>query len=417
MTRAIPEKARSKSGAGVIAALSAGRAVVCATLVLLMLPVDVRSEPIASRQKFFSRSVGLLTWEPGGSLDGFRGSGCVAWDRRLVFSCAHVFYNNGWATGDHSFYPGYDSADEPTSGGVALRGFRKLVEYSANRELYGPKTAQAYDKDVTVFYNYTDIAASFAAWHDGRAQLTRRDRRKLIAGYPALLYADGAEGFFFQHSTPSFRSPARRVKDTSSYYEFGGVTTGSGNSGGPVFVYNEKNQPVLAAVLVSGDAQRAGVRALDADTKLMAEKAIGHIKTNGLRTFSNTDSFTIPDGTQTFSSRSVRVSGFTGNVDVLRLSVDITTPHHGDLGLYLRSPRGRIFHFHLASPAPIEESTNPTLDGNLVIKDLQCYSGNGHFPGIVFAGNPNGTWKLFMADVHKGRVATFNSFSLTVGAL
>jgi subtilisin-like proprotein convertase family protein len=363
------------------------------TLFAWILTCDSHATVLHSERNFFSNSVGLMmVWE-----DEFisRGSGVVAWDPKLVFSCAHVISDDGlWSSDPFSFHPGYNSPTEPSSelDGIALRSYRYFAEYSSNVVQRGGNSKEAYDLDFVIFHANQDVADAYGYWTDGGGALAS-DRWKLIAGYPATIRLTGEDGFYYQHSTDFFTQKA--FKFYRSYYDLGNVTTGSGNSGGPVFVY-DGDIPYLAGILVSGDRKSVGVRALDADTKSMAENLLG--VDSKTRTFRNSSSFMLPDGARKFSSRSVEVSGFSSNVKSLKFGLDISTTYRGDLEVYLKSPTGRI---HWISKRKGGRAKN------LVVKNAD-YSKK--FAGFA----ANGKWTLHMRDASKHDRARYKNFSLTI---
>lgn len=362
-------------------------------LLLVLLPAT--SDGVThSKFGFFNNSVGLLRWNNG--LQTWRGSGCVAWDPRLVFTCAHVLYENGWAQGGYTFHPGYHDRNFPPFGGVFMRGYHYFSNYSGNVRRFGQRSRQAYDSDLLVLYGFTDVGDAMGAWHDGGSQL-RSNYWKLIAGYPSKVDFTGQNGFSYQHSTDYFsRSSSTRYR---SYHVFDAVSTGSGNSGGPVFVVNPADSlPYLAGVLVAGTSTTAGVRALDASSKSMAEAALRG--TTRTQSYSNKSAFVLPDGASRFSLRAVQVTGFTSNLSALRCSVQITTPRRADLDVYLKSPVGRV---HL-----INKQGQGGKAQNLAVKNAD-YTKH-------FSGNPNGSWTLHMRDAAKRNRATFKSFSVTASS-
>lgn len=338
--------------------------------------------------RLVNKSVGLLDW------DLWRGSGCVAWDPRLVFSCAHVLYENGWAQSNYTFYPGCHSGSFPSSGGFSMRGYRHFTDYASYAQAGEDETAEAYDLDFVILYNNSDVADSVGAWYDGGAQLRSRSW-KMIAGYPETVDFTGDKGFYYQHSTDLFTKAAYR--DYGSYHGFDGVSTGGGNSGGPVFVYDAQDKPVLAGILVSGSSDSAGVRALDDDTKKMAEAAVGNSSTSV--TVWNRSPLSLPDGVTRWSTRSVEVAGLPSSLSSLEFSSSISTTYRGDLDVYLKSPRGRTRW--------ITKRQGGGAD-NLVVKGANYTA--------AFPGNPNGKWTLYMRDAAKGDLARFRNFSLVVGA-
>jgi hypothetical protein len=185
----------------------------------------------------------------------------------------------------------------------------------------------------------------------------------------------------------------------NAYNRFTGVSTGPGNSGGPVFVYDSDNEKeYLAGILVSGLSNSAGVCALNDDTNKMASNALGIEPVT--RTYTNSKRLRLPDGSRKYSSRSITADGFSEGLTGLTLSARINTRHRGELAVYLKSPSGRI-HW-LSKPSKNRRK-------NLVLNDLDL--------SAVFDGaTPNGRWVFRMRDARTGNPSVFRNFSVSITA-
>jgi hypothetical protein len=99
----------------------------------------------------YSQSTGLVTARFSDGV--FRGSGVIARDPRLVYSCAHVLYADGvWAT-SYKFHRAYHSDSPPySSDGVSPRGFRYFTNYAPYAAQYGDNSYDAFSVDFVVYY-------------------------------------------------------------------------------------------------------------------------------------------------------------------------------------------------------------------------------------------------------------------------
>ena len=325
----------------------------------------------------------------------YRGSGVVARDPKLIFSCAHVFYDNGkWAT-DYIFHRNVHSRDYPDmAAGASPRGLHYFTSYANASADSGSESNRAFASDFTVLYGNSSFGPAMPALRDGGGAV-RSTRWKRIVGYPSEVDFTGARGFCFQHSTDWFNYRSRKLR--GAYHEFRDVSTGPGNSGGPILVRNDNGTEAVAGVLVSGWTRLAGVRALDLASHTMSGYALG--LEDRTITFPNTNRTNLPDGS--YIARSIPVSGFDGAVSKLRLSLAITTASRGELDVYLRSPSGKTRWIH-------KRSTDTT--DNLGVSGVDL---SGSFSGV----NPNGTWKLYIRDAAGGANGVFERCSITISAL
>jgi hypothetical protein len=336
-------------------------------------------------------STGFLESKIGGSW--YRGSGVVAQDPRLIFSCAHVLYENGrWAT-DYVFHRAYHGRRYPRiRDGVLPRGFRHFSSYAPVVRNYGSDTDLAFALDFTVLYGNSDFGPAAECWKDGASAL-RSGRPKMLVGYPAEVDFNRSRGFSYQHSTPWFRTRAYTVK--GAFHEFRNVSTGPGNSGGPIYVrHNAKGRNLVAGILVSGSRRTAGVAALSPATRSLATAALG--STPRSQEFRSTERIPLRDGDRWFSSSPIEVTGLTGGIASLRFSMVTEAERPEDLEVYLKSPAGRIHWISRGRGGSVQEV------------DL-----SRSFQG----GDPNGTWQLMMRDAVSGNASTFMKASIQIGTL
>lgn len=348
---------------------------------------------VYSKRGYFDDSTGYIQSEVGG--EWYRGSGVVARDSKLVYSCGHVLYEDGvWAT-RYVFHRGYHSSETPyVENGVSPRGFRYFTGYSSNADAYGTASSQAYAYDFTILYTDDSFGPAVGWWSDGAAVL-KSSRWKTIVGYPSRVDYTGADGYAYQHHTDWFSNAASAIRPP--YHLFQDVSTGGGNSGGPVFVWDADTEKYyLGGILVSGDIAVAGMYALNPSSQSMSDSALGLEKIT--RTFSNTRSFSIPDGRKTYTARSLSVSGFNGNMEAMKFSISIQTPRRGDLDVYLRSPSGRIRW--------VTKKSGSRASGLRIT--------NANYTS-TFKGSPaNGNWQLRVRDSVPGTKARLQKFSVTV---
>lgn len=348
-----------------------------------------------SKIGYFDESTGYIQSEVNGGW--FRGSGVVTRDSKLIYSCGHVFYEDGiWAT-DHVFHRAYHSRDTPyQENGASPRGFRYFSAYSTNVDAYGTASSQAYTYDFTILYG--DGFGPAVGWWDNGAEALKSNRWKNIVGYPSVVDYTGEEGYGYQHNTDWFSNRSKSIR--APYHLFDGVSTGGGNSGGPVFVWDDATDKYyLGGILVSGEATVAGVYALNDSSQSMSDSALGLEPVT--RTFSNTRATAIPDGKATYTTRSLQVSGFNGNVDQLRFSIAIKTARRGDLDVYLRSPSGRI---QWVSKKSGSRASGLRLN-------------NTNYSATFKGAAANGNWQLRVRDSVRGNRARLNQFSITVTGL
>ena len=382
------------------AARSLKTARLCAGLLAGLLGANAwAAEQIYSKPHYVSSATGYLR---SATDDGrvFRGSGVIARDNRLVYSCAHVLFEGGrWST-NYRFYPAWNAAASPGAAqGLVPRGFRHFSSYASLALTSGGTAAETFDLDFTILYANASFGSAVGWYSDGAAVLGTSSTRKRIIGYPATIDFTGAAGGAFQHATAWFTNPA--PLSLGAFRIFDGVSTGPGNSGGPVMVWDEiTRKSYLAGILISGTQTTAGVYALDADADTMATDALADVDSVVQRAFTNKQVFILPDHKSVYSERAIAVQGFKGGVRNMTLSLSITTGRRGDLDVYLVSPGGRIqwVSRHGSSAAANVRVSNANYTAR--------YAGQA----------ANGTWKLRMRDVGRGHRATFRTLGLSIAA-
>lgn len=308
--------------------------------------------PVGSLGQAPYQSAGLV--EANFGRKSFSGSGAVALDRRLVFSCAHVVYDSGRWANRFAFaraYSGYLNP-APTEFSTA-RGYRVLEGYAANRY------DDYFDYDFSVAYagRDGDFGPALELADDVYASLTDPGSNKTVLGYPSYRDADFEPGFYLMHQTGPFDDPFTEDYGSDFSYDppylvIDGVSTGPGNSGGPVLIQDagDADKWKLAGILVSGTDDSAGICSLGEQAKAAAsdllsnvveadayEQQITYGKTTVLRDnaarFNSIRFRVLPQGSQT-----VRICLY---LDLATVYGDPVGP--GEIEAQLRSPAGRIY--------------------------------------------------------------------------
>ena len=226
---------------------------------------------------------GILTApERSSSLIDF-GSGAVVRNPRVVYSCAHVVFDadtlDPWLNGVR-WYLRWASGSQPSSFvGQPLRSYYYFVGYASAARVQ-LNSVESFSMDFVVHYAYESTAnGGYAGYYDDGVTSLLSSRTKLITGYPNGNYASGDSRKFLMHSTGPFNRPF--VVRTGDYLGISEVSTGSGNSGGPVWVY-DGSQYGFAGVLVSGlersrgnSTDFAGIYGVDSTSAALIDAAIG----------------------------------------------------------------------------------------------------------------------------------------------
>lgn len=344
-----------------------------------------------SKPSLSKESVGLVQ----SKVDGYwyRGSGTVAYDPKLIISCGHVFYDSGkWAT-DYTFHRAWHAKGYPRrSQGVAPRGLSYFTSYVDACRTRGSESNAAFASDFTVLYGYSPFGTAAEVWENSGSAIRSWSRYKEIVGYPSEIDYTGASGGCFQHSTGWFTYGAYQIR--GRYHEFDDVSTGPGNSGGAIFIYQSTTgKDLFGGVLVSGARRMAGVVALDASTRSLADSSLG--ARPAARSFTPSTPVLIPDGASSFTGVPIPVSSVSGTVAKASLQLKVEAGS-GELEAYLRSPGGKIRWI------------------------LKKGGGTSALAGAIDLGDAfegaaaNGSWTLFLRNAAGGRAARIDACTLTL---
>lgn len=341
-----------------------------------------------------------------------RGSGFCAWNPRTFFSAAHVVYtDSGW--GEPPIWsPAVNSGEVDPENSIQSRGYYRFNRYAEIVEEQGESAA--FGKDVILAFAFKDLIPGPAAKLnlDGATDL-RGDVSKFITGYPAtIFYTDTDTEGYFMHQTGPFDIPFSYSSNGSLAATR--ITTGPGNSGGPIWTKNKGKGWSAAGILVGGLPSETVVYAFSKDLNALTravepviqKKQEAPFPIRGVSAstlyFPYNQSQTIPDGAEKWSSYIVGVRGFGEGmvIKTVKLNLSIATAHRGDLQVYVAAPGGYTATLHN------EEGAGKN---DLVFKDLDLTS--------AFAGvEANGKWAVRVRDRLKGDIATLKSYRLEVTA-
>lgn len=364
------------------------------TLMLTLgLTPSAESNVIQPVRRLTDSSTGLVTVRLGNY--EYRASGVVARHSRVIYTAAHLLFDNGrWATA-YNFFPGYHAGRMPHSDGLRPRGYRILTSYARQSRRFGLTSPRIFAEDFGVFFGHRRFGPPVGYWTNGGAALRSPARSKRLLGYPAALDYTGRGGGAYQHSTEYFKLPARRIY--GAFHAFDRVSTGAGASGGPVYVM-ANGEDRLAGILVAGSRTTTGVYALDPRAHALAAAAIGDARARS-GSFRNRQALTLRSGAANFAARSVAVT-LPGTIRRLSLDTRIATHYRGGLEVYLRAPSGRVRWVSRRAGGAAH---------NLFVQKAD-YTAN--FRGL----RSQGRWRLYMRDVRPGSRARYQSFVLHVTA-
>jgi hypothetical protein len=342
-----------------------------------------------------------------------QGSGAIVRHPRIVVSCAHVVFDDflntaatGW-TNQNDFNLAWNGDSAPDAeDALPLRGYIRFARYATN-SLNPKKYNLAFSEDFIAHFSYSDLTASAPAayWPNGVTAL-KSTALKRITGYPSGLYQVGDPLEYRLHRTPDFST--KLSVELGRYLGAVGPSTGSGNSGGPAWVYDAANrQWKFAGVLVSGletsqgdPANEIGVVGADSAPWSLVTAAIqasggAPLVQPAVFNTSATLPAAIPDANRsgvTFPF-DVRVAG--KRLTTLRITLTSDHTYAEDLEVALRAPSGRS----------VVIAFRPYLE-TLELDQREI---------VGLAGqNPNGRWTLLVRDVASNDTGSITSASLSV---
>lgn len=341
-----------------------------------------------------------------------RGSGFVAENERLFFTAAHVvFGDTGWNP-PPTWVAGHNAEEAPDAASeIPSRGYFRWTQYANLVETYGPNSRSAFSRDVALAWGLEPFVPGIPATLDFKgARNLQRQNISIITGYPAELDYTGESGGYFLHSTAPDITP---YKPALGRYVFTThISTGPGNSGGPVWLRDDFGNWKASGVLVSGRPSETGVYGMSSDIKSFLSAAAPVLSTprksmKFVKGVSATSTLLvmpkakkIPDGVQRWTRIPLNVLSFPDEATVSKviLELDISTAHRGDLVVGLLGPGGVFSMIHNGEGAD---------EDNLVFED---YDISGAFSG----GEPDGRWTLMVQDRLTGDPAVVNRFELEI---
>jgi hypothetical protein len=343
-----------------------------------------------------------------------RGSGFVAEHEQLFFTAAHVvFGDTGWNP-PPTWVGGY--SDEGAPGAeleIPSRGYFRWTQYANIVAEAGPNSRRAFSRDVALAWGLEPFVEGIPASLDfkGVSNL-QRSNISMITGYPAELDYTQESGGYFLHTTAPDITPFKPAVGPYLYATH--ISTGPGNSGGPVWVQDNLGNWKAGGVLVSGRPSETGVYAMSADIRSFLQAANPVLSTprrsmkfvKGVGASSTLLAMPkpkkIPDGKQSWTRIPLSVLSFPDEAKVSKvtLHLDISTAHRGDLIVALLGPGGVFSMLHNGEGAG---------ESDLLFED---YDVSGAFSG----GEPDGRWTLLVQDRLKGDPAVVNRFELEIEA-
>lgn len=220
---------------------------------------------------------GLVTAQVPNTTSRIFGSGAVVKHPKLVYSCANIFFDpkasDPWLTGVRWHRAWQLERAPAASEGQALRGYFRLAGYAsaARFSMTDPKT---FAMDFTVHFSYENTADGMMATIAANpVEALKSTASKRITGYPLGLLSP-VDRIYVMHETGPF---TRAFYDRSgAYLAIDEVSTGAGNSGGPVWVGNDYCGLIVSGLERStgGTADRAGIFAIDASIDELVNTAI-----------------------------------------------------------------------------------------------------------------------------------------------
>ncbi len=350
-----------------------------------------------------------------------RGSGFCAWNARTFFSAAHVVFNPGdTATPGNQGEWLAPPIWTPTANAEALdktksiqsRGYYRWAAYGDFASTAGSED-EAFGQDAILAFAFKKlIPGKPAKLNLNGLEDLQTKKKTLITGYPAVnAYLEDDITGFFLHQTGPVITPYRKLAGNALQTTL--VTTGPGNSGGPIWTRKDAFTDWQAAgILVGALPSETVVYAFSKNTSPLLravtpviKRKIGEpISVGGVSSYSLYFPFhkdtAIPDGVNKWTAFPITVKGFNSydTVKEIRLSLNIKTKHRGDLQVAIQAPNG-VNSFVLKE--------NGAGADDVVIKDLDLSETFTDVP-------PNGTWKLLVQDRLKGDKAVLKEIILEV---
>jgi subtilisin-like proprotein convertase family protein len=386
-------------------------------LIFLALPALAAEPPKTNSSQ--PVAVGLLGTEPyrhnglvlvGG---GGRGSGFIVQDPHLFFTAAHVVFGESTWGPPPSWVGNYSDAGPP-SGGVSSRGYFRWKQYTNAVTEFGIDSRNAFGRDIALAWGLDIFSAGTPATLDFKGQSNlRKPLPSIITGYPAILDYTEELGNFFLHTTEADSIPYKSGSRSASspYLLATHISTGPGNSGGPVWSAEVPGTWKASGVLVSGRPSETGVYAITPAVKSFlrgvepliatprrSTKSVGGVSSSSMLSVMKKPK-NIPDGRQRWTKIPLSFPQLEEGVTVsgVKLNLTITTAHRGDLMVALMSPEGQLAFVHNGQGAGAD---------NLILEDFENFYLADVDDLVGFEGSvPGGQWKLLVQDRLTGDLA------------
>ena len=349
----------------------------------------------------------------------YRGSGFIAQHPNLFITAAHVLHDDDqhrWLSPPRWFGQ-VNSLEEPDGVGASSRGYFRWASYTDEVTRSGPNSPDAFKRDVALVWSFSPFTSEAPAPIDykGAANL-RAGIPSMITGYPAIIDYTGEEGNYLLHST---REEVTNYKGAGNYLTATHISTGPGNSGGPVWVRGDDGNWKAGGILVSGRPSEDGLNGFTSEIKTLFKSAepvladpVRNLKPpakvgSSMRLAMLAKPKTIPDGRPKWTRIPLNLGNFPegAGIGTVTLNLTITTGHIGDLVVALVGPDGTSALLHNSEGA----GTN-----DLVFDDMDL---SGEFRGTAAGENGiiSGKWQLYVQDRLTGDIATVTRFQLEVG--
>lgn len=290
-----------------------------------------------SKPELANQSVGYIDTSLGRY--SYRGSGTVARDPRLIYSCAHIVYDRGKWADDYTFYRAIHQRGFPSrSLAASPRGFHVMSRYARAARYTNGESNRSFAADFTVFYGPVSFGPAVPVQENSGQLLRSFATMKRIVGYPAQIDYTGDRGYYYQHNTGWFSKQAFRIR--GGFNEFYRVSTGPGNSGGAAFLRDPgTGADRFAGVLVSGGRNSAGVMAMTGATRRVSDAALGSAAS---RTMSRNRNRISLGASRTSATRILPMRELSGIVTDMTLHIEMETASPSSTKVWLQSPGGRV---------------------------------------------------------------------------
>lgn len=339
-----------------------------------------------------------------------RGSGFCAWNQKTFFSAAHVVFGEETWEAPPFWVPKQNAEEVDVDRAILSRGYYRWIEYGDLA--INPGSDTAFRKDVILGYSFQNLISGKPAKLNLNGEKDLRKKTKtLITGYPAenAYLNEDIEGYFLHKTGPTV-TPYQKYSGKALLSTL--VTTGPGNSGGPIWTQDKKKQWFAAGVLVGGLPSETVVYGFSSDVNSLTRAVAPVIKTekgkpiasNGVTAssffFPHNEEIRLPDGATKWTSVRFGVDKFDTGLVVskVKLSLDIRTAHRGDLQIALEGPGGYQVVVHNEGGAG---------KANFIINDVD-------FTEAFADIEANGFWYLRIRDRLKGDICTLKSAVLEI---